>query len=84
MLWKENERLMLGLEKTSMDFIRKTHDKYEKKGMAFAVAFSGGKDRVRICPVLVKVKVIQFLFEYRTDLFFARIAGKNLALREEE
>lgn len=43
-LWKENERLMLGLEKTSMDFIRKTHDKYEKKGMAFAVAFSGGKD----------------------------------------
>ena len=25
-LWKENERLMLGLEKTSMDFIRKTHD----------------------------------------------------------
>lgn len=43
-LWKENERLMLGLEKTSMDFIRKTHDKYEKQGMAFAVAFSGGKD----------------------------------------
>ena len=43
-LWEENERLMLGLEKTSMDFIRKTHDKYEKQGMAFAVAFSGGKD----------------------------------------
>ena len=43
-LWKENERLMLGLEKTSMDFIRKTHDKYEKQEMAFAVAFSGGKD----------------------------------------
>ena len=38
-LWKENERLMLGLEKTSMDFIRKTHDKYEKKGMAFAAYF---------------------------------------------
>ena len=43
-LWKENERLMLGLEKTSMDFIRKTHDKYKKQGMAFVVAFSGGKD----------------------------------------
>ena len=43
-LWKENERLMLGLEKTSMDFIRKTHDKYKKQGMAFVVAYSGGKD----------------------------------------
>ena len=35
---------MLGLEKTSMDFIRKTHETYEKLGMAFVVAFSGGKD----------------------------------------
>lgn len=43
-LWKENERLMLGLEKTSMDRIRATYTEYEKKGMAFAVAFSGGKD----------------------------------------
>lgn len=30
-LWKENERLMLGLEKTSMDFIRKTHDNTKSK-----------------------------------------------------
>lgn len=43
-LWKENERLMLGLEKTSMDTIRSTYNEYKKKGMAFAVAFSGGKD----------------------------------------
>ena len=43
-LWKENERLMLGLEKTSMDKIRTIYNEYEKKGMAFAVAFSGGKD----------------------------------------
>ena len=43
-LWKANERLMLGLEKTAMDFIRSTYDTYEKAGMAFAVAFSGGKD----------------------------------------
>lgn len=43
-LWKENERLMLGLEKTSMDFILKTYNEYSEKGMAFAVAFSGGKD----------------------------------------
>lgn len=44
LLWKENERLMLGLEKTSMDFIRATHEEYIQKGMTFAVAFSGGKD----------------------------------------
>lgn len=43
-LWKANERLMLGLEKTAMDFIRNTYDTYEKASMAFAVAFSGGKD----------------------------------------
>lgn len=43
-LWKENERLMLGLEKTSMDRIRAIYTEYMKKDMAFAVAFSGGKD----------------------------------------
>ena len=43
-LWRENERLMLGLEKTSIDFIRDTYEKYSAMGMAFAVAFSGGKD----------------------------------------
>lgn len=43
-LWAENERLMLGLEKTSIDFIRKTYEEYSEKGMVFSVAFSGGKD----------------------------------------
>ena len=43
-LWQENERLMLGLEKTSMDLIRKTYKKYSEDEMTFAVAFSGGKD----------------------------------------
>ena len=43
-LWAENERLMLGLEKTSMDLILKTYMEYSAQGMAFAVAFSGGKD----------------------------------------
>ena len=45
-LWKENERLMLGLEKTSMDKIRSVYKQYKEQGMAFAVAFSGGKDSV--------------------------------------
>ena len=31
LLWKENERLMLGLEKTSMDFTRATHEEYIQK-----------------------------------------------------
>lgn len=52
MLWKENERLMLGLEKTSMDFIYKTHEKYEKQEMAFAVAFSGGKDSLALIDLV--------------------------------
>lgn len=43
-LWKENERIMLGLEKTAIDAIRKYYDKYSAMGMEFAVAFSGGKD----------------------------------------
>ncbi len=51
-LWNENERLMLGLEKTAMDFIRSTHEKYEKEGMAFAVAFSGGKDSLALLDLV--------------------------------
>ena len=43
-LWHENERLMLGLEKTAIDAIRKYYDKYSAQGMEFVVAFSGGKD----------------------------------------
>ncbi len=43
-LWRENERLMLGLEKTAIDSIRKYYDKYSAQGMEFVVAFSGGKD----------------------------------------
>ena len=53
-LWKENERLMLGLEKTSMDFIRKTFNDYDKKGMAFAVAFSGGKDSLVLLDLVAR------------------------------
>lgn len=51
-LWKENERLMLGLEKTSMDFIRKVYDKYTEQGMAFVVAFSGGKDSLAVLDLV--------------------------------
>ena len=43
-LWHENERLLLGLEKTAIDSIRKYYDKYSAQGMEFVVAFSGGKD----------------------------------------
>ena len=43
-LWRENERLMLGLEKTALDSIRKYYDRYSAQGMEFVVAFSGGKD----------------------------------------
>ena len=53
-LWKANERLMLGLEKTAMDFIRSTYDTYEKAGMAFAVAFSGGKDSLVLLDLVAR------------------------------
>lgn len=53
-LWKENERLMLGLEKTAMDFIRKIYTKYEKDGMAFVVAFSGGKDSLVLLDLVAR------------------------------
>lgn len=43
-LWKQNERLMLGLEKTAIDSIRRYYEKYSSQGMEFVVAFSGGKD----------------------------------------
>ena len=43
-LWKENERLMLGFQKTAVDFIQATYEEYAAKGMTFVVAFSGGKD----------------------------------------
>lgn len=43
-LWDNNKDIMAGLEKTAIDFIRKTHDEYFEKGYAFSVGFSGGKD----------------------------------------
>ena len=53
-LWKENERLMLGLEKTSMDLIRSVYAKYNEQNMAFAVAFSGGKDSIALLDLVAK------------------------------
>jgi len=53
-LWRENERLMLGLEKTAVEFIRKVHDEYEKRGMKFVVAFSGGKDSLVLLDLVAK------------------------------
>ncbi len=54
LLWKENERLMLGLEKTSMDKIRSVYSEYKAKGMAFAVAFSGGKDSLVLLDLVAR------------------------------
>ncbi len=51
-LWKENERLMLGLEKTAIDFINENYEKYAQKGMSFAVAFSGGKDSLVVLELV--------------------------------
>lgn len=55
LLWKKNERLMLGLEKTAMNFISKVHETYEAQGMAFVVAFSGGKDSLATLDLVARI-----------------------------
>lgn len=54
LLWKENERLMLGLEKTSMDKICDVYNEYKELGMAFVVAFSGGKDSLVLLDLVAR------------------------------
>ena len=53
-LWKENERLMIGLEKTAIEFIRKVHDNYVASRKKFVVAFSGGKDSLCLLDLVAK------------------------------
>ena len=53
-LWQQNERLMLGLVKTAMDKIRLVHNEYKKEGMAFTVAFSGGKDSLVLLDLVAR------------------------------
>ena len=53
-LWQENERLMLGLEKTSMDKIRSVYNEYKEREVAFVVAFSGGKDSIVLLDLVAR------------------------------
>lgn len=53
-LWRENERIILGLEKTARDTIFKYYNIYSVQGMAFAVAFSGGKDSLALLDLVSK------------------------------
>lgn len=79
-LWKENERLMLGLEKTSMDFIRKTHDKYEKQGI---VELIWGKDySSRQGKGVIKLIEYSPFCPYTVDLEFYKEARRAFSVEE--
>jgi phosphoadenosine phosphosulfate reductase len=71
-LWKENEKYMLGLEKTALDFIRRVHDEYEKQGLQFVVAFSGGKDSLVLLDLVAKA--------LRPDEFFVIFSNTGMEL----
>lgn len=43
-LWQVNADLLTGMQQHSIKFIQETYLEYKKKGYAFTVAFSGGKD----------------------------------------
>lgn len=53
-LWNVNYDLLLGMQKTATDFIRSVYEEYSAKEMAFAVAFSGGKDSLLLLDLVSK------------------------------
>ncbi len=71
-LWKENERLMLGLENMAIELIRDIHDKYRRRQMNFVVAFSGGKDSLLLLDLVAKA--------LRPDEFFVIFANTDMEL----
>lgn len=71
-LWKENERLMLGLEKTAIEFVRKVYEDYFKRGLKFVVAFSGGKDSLVLLDLVAKA--------LRPDEFFVIFSNTGMEL----
>jgi phosphoadenosine phosphosulfate reductase len=63
---------MLGLEKTAIEFIRKVHDDYVKRGMQFVVAFSGGKDSLVLLDLVAKA--------LRPDEFYVIFSNTGMEL----
>lgn len=53
-LWKTNEVTMKGLEQKAILFIREKYEEFKKKGYAFVVAFSGGKDSLLLLDLASK------------------------------
>lgn len=53
-LWKTNASLITGMEQRAIRFIQQTYQEYQKKGYAFVVAFSGGKDSLLLLDLVAK------------------------------
>lgn len=71
-LWKENERIMLGLERTATKFIRKVYEDYVTRGMKYIVAFSGGKDSLVLLDLVAKA--------LRPDEFYVIFSNTGMEL----
>ena len=73
-LWRENKSLLMGMEQRAVQFIQETHNEYKKRGYAFVVAFSGGKDSLLLLDLVAKA--------LEPDDFYVVFSNTGMELKE--